>query len=105
MIKGNDKLIVYLESVVNSIFKILPLWEEKNVGVSTYVESLLFELDGLQDVVAIDNMAEYISLMSNLASVRKEIEKEYSQKHIVKREVFKCINIVKNMVGKLKEGE
>lgn len=105
MIKNNQKLVVYLNSVVNSVFKILPLYEEQNVGVETYVESLLFELDGLQEVVAIEHSAEYISLMSNLASVKKEVAKEDSKKPVVKREVFKCINIIKNMVGKLEEGE
>jgi len=105
MIDNSEKLVVYLNSVVNSVFKILPLYEEQNVGVEKYVESLLFELDGLQDVIAINHSAEYISLMSNLASVKKEVAKSDSKKSVVKREVFKCINIIKNMVGKLEEGE
>ena len=105
MIDNNEKLVIYLNSIVNSVFKILPLWEEKNVGVQTYIESLIFELDGLQDVVSIEHSAEYISLLSNLASVKKEIAKGNSKKQVIKREVFKCINIVKNMVGKLEEGE
>ncbi|AKQ08531.1 hypothetical protein PQE66_gp216 [Bacillus phage PBC2] len=105
MIQGNEKLVVYLNSVVNSVFKILPLYEEQNVGVGVYVESLLFELHGLQDAVEIKHGYEYISLLSTLESVRKEMEKENSRKATVKREIFKCINIIKNMVGKLEEGE
>lgn len=105
MIKDDKKLITYLNSVVNSVFKILPLYEEQNVGVSTYIESLIFELDGLQDVVSIKHSYEYISLLSTLSSVGKEVVKADSKKPIVKREVFKCINIIKNMVGKLEEGE
>jgi hypothetical protein len=83
----------------------LPLYEEQNVGVATYVESLIFELDGLQHVVAIEHSYEYMSLLSILASVKLEAEKADSRKSVIKREVFKCINIIKNMVGKLKEGE
>lgn len=105
MILDNKKLAMYLESSVNSIFKILPLYEEQNVGVATYIESLIFELDGLQYVVAIEHSYEYMSLLSILASVKKEAEKEDSRKPVIKREVFKCINIIKNMVGKLEEGE
>lgn len=105
MINNNGKLAIYLNSVVNSVFKILPLYEEQNVGVATYVESLIFELDGLQDIVTIEHSYEYISLLSNLSSVKKEVEKEDGRKSVVKREVFKCINIIKNMVGKLGEGE
>lgn len=105
MIKNNQKLIVYLNSVVNSVFKILPLYEEKNIGVSTYIESLLFELYGLENAVDIEYSYEYISLLSNLESVKLEILREDGKKHVIKREIFKCINIIKNMVGKLEEGE
>lgn len=105
MIKDSEKLIVYLNSVVNSVFKILPLYEEQNVGVKTYIESLLFELHGLEEAVSIEHSYEYISLLSTLQSVKNEVAKSDSKKSIVKREVFKCINIIKNMVGKLEEGE
>lgn len=105
MIQNNDKLVVYLNSVVNSVFKILPLYEEQNIGVKTYIESLLFELYGLEDAVALEHSYEYISLLSTLESVKKEVAKPDSKKTIIKREVFKCINIIKNMVGKLEEGE
>lgn len=103
MINDNSKLIVYLNSVVNSVFKILPLFEEKNIGVDTYIESLLFELYGLNESVNVEHSYEYISLLSTLESVRAEIGKENSRKSTVKREIFKCINIIKNMVGKLEE--
>jgi hypothetical protein len=39
-----------------------------------------------------------------MESVKIEIAKEDSKKSIIKREVFKCINIIKNTVGKLEEG-
>lgn len=105
MIKNNEKLVIYLNSVVNSVFKILPLYEEQNVGVEIYVESLLFELYGLEESIEIEHSYEYISLLSTLESVKKEVAKDDSKKSIIKREVFKCINIIKNMVGKLEEGE
>ncbi|MDS7057043.1 hypothetical protein NXG04_07070 [Klebsiella pneumoniae] len=103
MINDTSRLVVYLNSVVNSVFKILPLFEEKNVGVDTYIESLLFELYGLQEAVNVEHSSEYISLLSTLESIRAEIGRENSRKATVKREIFKCINIIKNMVGKLEE--
>lgn len=105
MVKSNEKLVVYLNTVVNSVFKVLPLYEEQNVGVQTYIESLLFELYGLEESVLIEHSYEYISLLSTLESVKKEVAKQDSKKPVIKREVFKCINIIKNMVGKLEEGE
>lgn len=103
MIINSQKLTIYLNSIINSVFKILPLYEEQNIGIETYVESLIFELDGLQDIIDIKYSYEYISLLSTLASVNKEVKKEDSKKSVIKREVFKCINIIKNMVGKLEE--
>lgn len=105
MIKDNQKLVIYLNSIINNVFKILPLYEEGNTGLETYIESLLFELYGLEVAISLDNVYEYVSLLSNLESVKKEITKEDSKKSVIKREVFKCINIIKNMVGKLEEGE
>lgn len=104
MIYNNQKLIIYLNSIVNSVFKILPLYEEHNVGIETYVESLIFELSGLEKVVAIEHSAEYYSLLATLESIKEEIPKEHSKKSVIKREVFKCINTIKNMIGKLEEG-
>jgi hypothetical protein len=105
MINNNERLTTYLNTVINSVFKILPLYEEENVGLETYIESLLFELYGLDKVVDMEQSYEYVSLLSTLESVKMEVVKEDSKKTTVKREVFKCINIIKNMVAKLEEGE
>lgn len=97
------RLIIHLNSIVNSVFKVLPLYEEQNVGLKAYIESLLFELYGLQNIIEINHSHEYLSLLSTLESIKVEIKSENGKKSIVKREVFKSINIVKNMVGKLEE--
>jgi hypothetical protein len=104
MIEDKRKIISYLNSTVNSVFKILPLYEEKNIGVKTYIESLLFDLDSYEDVVKHNQNAEYVQLMLALNSLKKEVARENSQRSIVKREVFKCINVIKNMISKLEEG-
>lgn len=104
MINDTKKIINYLNLSVNSIFKILPLYEEKNIGVSTYIDSLLFELYGLDNAISIDGSGEYISLLSTLESIKLEVIKEDGTKKVVKREVFKCINLIKNMIDKIEEG-
>lgn len=101
MIRDNKKTVFYLESVVSSVFKILPLYEEKNSGLSKYIESLVFELDSFQDTFYVEESPEYGSLMNTLRSLKKEVDKEDSKKSTVKREVFKCINVIKNLSGKI----
>lgn len=105
MIENNERLIVYLNSVVNGVFKILPLFEEKNVGLKVYVNSLLSELYKLEKVIKIEHSYEYISILATLEFIKEEVSKPDGKKSIVKREVFKCINVIKNMVGKIEDGE
>lgn len=101
MIRDNKKTVAYLESVVSSVFKILPLYEEKNEGLSIYIESLIFELDSFQETFYVEESPEYGSLMSTLRSLQKEVSKEDSRKSTIRREVFKCINITKNLSGRI----
>ena len=105
IVSNNARLIVYLNSSINSVFKILPLYEEESIGLETYVESLLFELKGLDKVVDLEHSKEYYSLLSTLESIKIEISKEDSKKSTIKREIFKCIDIIKNVITKLEEGE
>lgn len=96
---SNENLITYLSYTVNRVFKILPLYEEKSVGVITYVESLIFELDGLELRLDKEYTAEYESLMNTLSALQKEVAKVENGTHsIVKREVFKSIDIIKNII-------
>lgn len=105
MINDNKKITVYLNVVVDKIFKILPLYEEKNIGIKVYVESLIFELYGVQNVITIENSSDYISLLSTLESVRAEMNKENIKKYTLKRELFKCINLVKNISSNLEKSD
>lgn len=101
MITNKERLSIYLDNLINSIFKILPLYEEKNEGIVSYVESLLFEMYGLEKTLPISQSYEYISLLSTIESLKKEIEKRSDNKRVVKREVFKSISIVKNIKDKI----
>lgn len=104
MIDDKEMTIKYLNISVNGIFKILPLYEEKNIGIDTYIDSLLFTLYHLNKAILLDFSHEYITVLATLEGVKVEITKEDSNHGVLKREIFKCINIVKNMVSKLEEG-
>lgn len=105
MLKDKARLPIYLDSLVNNVFKVLPLYEEENVGVSIYIDSLLFEVYGLDKVVPIEGSYEYLTILSTIESIKSEMEKEDSSKKVIRREVFKCINIIKNMSSKIEVGE
>ena len=107
MIEDKNKqilLVPYFNSMVGKVFKVLPLYDEGNLGINTYIESLLFELYGLQKAVVLaDIEKDYVSLVSTLESVESELAKIDINKQVLKRELFKCIDIVKNMVDKLEK--
>jgi len=105
MIKDNQRLEIYLGFIVNSVFKILPLYEENNVGIKVHVGSLIFELNGMSRRVNVDIIAEYESIMNILSSIEKEVGSESSSHAVIKRETFKCIDIIKNIIKKLEDGE
>lgn len=99
----DDKAISrYLQSTVDKIFKILPLYEEKNTTLYAYVESLILELKGFVAVYGSVGVTEYISVISTLEGIQSMIGDKGNQP-IVKREVFKCIETV-NKIRDMLEG-
>lgn len=103
MITDKAKLISYLDSKISNVFKILPLYEEGNVGLSLYIESECDELISVQDIIKIDSSAKYITVLATLNGLKKEVVL-IDNKVKVKREVFKTISMIKDMVEML-EGE
>lgn len=97
---NRDRVKVYLDTLLtNSIYKILPLYEEEDFGLEKYISSLLIELYGFEKMFKIDEV-EYVSLVSNLEGIKIEITKPMNKK-VVKREVFRCMDIVKRLSNKL----
>lgn len=98
---NRERLPVYLDSLVDSVFKILPLFEEKNIGIEAYVESLIAEIDNLDSLFTLEKAEnkEYVSLMLTIRSIGKEIKSEGRTKAVVKREVFKSIHIIKTLIS------
>lgn len=92
----------YLDVSKNRIFKILPLLEEKNEGLYHYVDSLLFELYGLQYVITgVKESCNYLSLLCGLESILDEILVQEKDIRFIRSEIFKLIGLVE----KIQEGE
>lgn len=94
----------YVEKLKNRIFKILPLYEniEERKGLFKYIQSLLFEFDGLPNFMDnFKNSSEFIILYATLESLSDETLFDDDNKEVVKREVFKCIKLVENLKEKM----
>lgn len=97
---SNKKLKKYFsDKNVNSIYKILPLYEESNENLDSYITSLLIELDGLDECINSEHH-EFITMTATLYGIKKEVKKS-DNKSTIKREVFKAIEISKLLAEKV----
>ena len=84
----------YFKNLVNRFFKILPMFENKDESLVVYMDSLADELVGAKDVISgVDNSSMYLSLICTIAFFIGNIDSPDLTKDIVKREVFKAIDI------------
>lgn len=90
----SDKLYEkYKNRLINSIYKILPMKEEDTSTIETYIESLVYELTGIDKLfVGEDELQEILVIIAILENLKKE-----TNISIVKREVFRAIGLVKRM--------
>lgn len=87
-------LISYLHTLKNRLFRILPEYEENNNTLPVYIESLLFEINGLQKIVKDKSYNHiFVTILSILSSLHIEVTLE-DRHSVIKREVFKCISLV-----------
>lgn len=81
----------YFNNLVNSFFKILPMWENSEHTLPVYMKSLQFELLGCNSLISeLSENPLYISLLSILEYLISSPDCPISD---VKREIFKAISI------------
>lgn len=92
---SNSPLFIsYLHTLKNRLFRILPEYEEKNKTLPVYIESLLFEINGLHKIVQDETFNHvFVTIIGILNSLYNEVTLE-DRHATIKREVFKCISLV-----------
>lgn len=88
----------YMRSLVSRFFKILPIREDGEASLETYMRSLQSELLGCKELVlVIHEDPEYMSLLNILQYL---IDNPECSHGIVKREVFRAISICNKLKAK-----
>lgn len=88
----------YFKTLVNHFFKILPIREQNEKSLTTYMQSLQSELLGCRKlVIAIQYDATYLTLLSILQYL---IDNPDCSIVVVKREVFRAISICNKLDAK-----
>ena len=81
----------YFKSLINSFFKILPMRENEDTTLPTYMCSLRAELLGCQSLIP--QLTEDTSYLTLLSILQYLIDNWAEEVPVVKREVFRAINI------------
>lgn len=84
----------YVSSLVNKLFKILPLKEENSDTLCAYLKSLQRELCGFNKIVNGSDCAYIVSIMSVLQYL---IDHDESDVGVVRSEVFRAISLCKKI--------
>ena len=92
----------YFASLINRIFKILPIREREEATLVSYLDSLAIELLGCESLLPVlSNDGEFISV---LATVRYLRDNPDLSVQTVKREVFRTISSCKKIEARYGEG-
>lgn len=93
----------YLHSLIDSIFAILPLYEEQNEHLTEYIESVYFKVSNVKEIVKeLDNGAWYVETLGVLNGLIKECTKE-DNKNFIRKTVFGTIDVIENQIKSLEQ--
>ena len=81
----DESIANYQKRLTARIFKILPLKEEKCETLDTYIDSIIYELYGLD--IVISNNANIVSLISLLEMLKIE-----NKHYVYKQKILHCTN-------------
>ncbi len=100
--QDNPLFISYLKSLIDKVFKILPIYEneKENKILFKYIQSLLYELNGLTYCVEdIKDDGIFLTIFATLESLSDDAILLENNKETVKREVFKCLTLINRLIS------
>ena len=87
-------LLSFINSLTDKTFKILPLYEEKNIFLFEHLDSLRVDLlGGTETFTVLESNQKYITLIN---IIQYMLNNEFTHKQC-KREVFKMISIINSI--------
>ena len=96
----------YFNTLVNKIFKILPIIENQEESISVYMESLGIELTGFKSLLpSVGEDPSYLSLLSIYKWLSENIDNTDENYKVIRREVFHAISICKKIRGQFLRSE
>lgn len=87
----------HIKTMTGKIYKILPLFQEENEGLTTYISSLIYELEGLSERVDEKQNSMLQTIIDVLEHVYNDSLAPNPDINIVRREILNCTNLFQKM--------
>ena len=84
----------YVKRLNGKLYKVLCLFEENSETVTTNIDSLLYELNGLEYLLPKENKPLLVSLISILERMYDDSLQVEFNISVIRREVFHCMDII-----------
>ncbi|MGM7720496.1 hypothetical protein [Metabacillus sp. Hm71] len=89
----------YVKSLKDKFYKLLCLFEERNTGLTQYIDSLNYEIYGLQYLVDKDKTQSVISLICILEHFYDDSLHPEVDLKVIRREIFHCMDLIEKTFG------
>ena len=86
---------LYLKTMIGSIYKILPMYDDNNVTLQDYLDSLYVQLVGASEFY---DELKYNQRFYSIINIIQYFRTNEFDKKICKREVLKCTNILDKLL-------
>lgn len=100
-----EEYVEFLVKLKDAIFKILPLYEDENVHLIEYLDSLVhYELVGIKGLLhELPSDKWYLKTVATLMSLQEQVSTNNTTQAQVKREVFKMLHLLEKQLKELGE--
>lgn len=88
----------YFRRLISKFFKILPMWENKEDTLKTYMDSLKIELTGCNSVIG--ELGDCADMLSMISILQYFIDHPDAKIDVVRREVFHAISLCDSVRAK-----
>ena len=93
---SNNDIVLYFYRLINKIYKLMPLKENKDRNYEKYLQKLIKQLTGGDSLIISDSL--FIEIIFNLESL-SEIDDIELHNSIVKENISICQSVIKKMNG------
>lgn len=93
----------YLKELISSVFKILPLYEDKNEYLKQYITSVInYDIQGSYELIQDFKYCQwYNKTLTTLNGLKKTVELSDTTHAEVRAEVFKITNLLSQTIKEL----